>query len=187
MSILKAYLHYLQDPAEALKKMLQERSVASGCFGFFVATLGWVLFFNVGDGLSVPVLLLKLAIVFLAELTAGYFLAALASLFLDLTGVKNSSVELFILIGSSGLIKSLLIAFAIISNAVPAAQLHYIAPFALLVVYILQVIYLTKALMRVYEISCIKALCAWLCLVIPVFILGLLVSVFGIWGIILLF
>ncbi len=187
MKLLKAYFHYLNDPEKTVRSFVQERSFALACAGYAVETLSWVLFFNIGAGLSVPVLLLKLVIVFAAEVTAGYFMASLSGLFLDFSRVKSSPAELFVLIGTAGFIKALLIAFAIISAAVPAAQLGLLAPFALLGVLLLQLGFLTRALVRAYEVPVGKALGAWLFGVVPVAVAMALFGVFFVWMLVLLF
>ena len=187
MHLFKSYYDYMNNPEQAVHALLEERSLAQACVGYFAATLGWVLFFNIGDGLSVPALLFKLAVVYVAELTAGYFLAACCGLFLDFLKVETSPARLFVLIGSAGFIKGLLIAFALISAAFPAARLVILSPVALLLVLGLQLGYLTRGVKRAYDISYAKALGAWLFAFVPVFVsLGLMV-LFVVWGLTLLF
>lgn len=187
MNLLKTYFLYMKDPQEAVQQLMKRRSFAQACAGYFAATLGWVLFFNIGDGLSVPALLFKLLVVFAAELTAGYFIASLCGLFLDLSRVKTSPAELFCLVGSAGFIKGLLIAFALISAAVPGAQLYWLAPAALAFVLLLQLGYLTRALKRACNIGTGKALGAWLFGIIPISAAFALCGLFLIWGVTLLF
>ena len=186
MHLFKSYFHYLQEPQEALQQLLEERSVGQACVGYLAAALGWVLFFNIGDGVFFPVLLLKLAVVFVAEITVGYFLASFCGLFLDFLKVDTSPVKLFVLIGSAGFIKGLLIAFALISAAVPAAKLGLLAPFALLAVLGLQLGYLTRGVKRAYDISYGKALSAWLVAFVPMGVALVLLAVFLVWGVALL-
>ncbi len=187
MNLLKNYFLYIKDPHQALQTLLEHRSFANACAGYFAATLGWVLFFNIGDGLSVPALVFKLAAVFAAELTAGYFIASLCGLYLDFSRIKASPAQLFCLIGSAGFIKGLLIAFALISATVPAAGLHWFAPLALVFVFALQLGYLTRALTRACGIGTGKALGAWLFGFVPVCAALILGGVFFIWAITLLF
>ena len=81
MTLLQTYFSYMQDPAQGVQNLLARRSFRQACLGYFAAALSWVLFFNIGDNLSVAALLFKLLVVFAAELTAGYFIAALCGLF----------------------------------------------------------------------------------------------------------
>lgn len=187
MNLLKTYFLYIKNPNEALRVILQERSLKQACAGYFAATLGWVLFFNIGDGLSVPVLIFKLAAVFAAELTAGYFIASLCGLFLDFSRIKVSPAELFCLVGSAGFIKGLLIAFALVSATVPDAKLGWFAPIALAFVFALQLGYLTRALKRICTIGTGKAIGAWLFGFLPICTVLFLSGIFFIWTVSLLF
>ena len=177
----------MQAPEDALQHLLEDRSLGQACVGYLAAALGWVLFFNIGDGVFFPVLLLKLAIVFVAEITVGYFLASFCGLFLDFLEVETSPVKLFVLIGSAGFIKGLFIAFALISAAFPQAYLGMLAPLAMLLVFGLQLGYLTRGVHRAYNISYGKALGAWIMAFVPLAVAMMLLGVFVIWGIGLLF
>ena len=186
MGLLKTYFTYLQDPVEGMHMLMVRRSFRQACLGYLTAALGWVLFFNIADNLSVAVLLFKLILVFIAELTAGYFIAALCGLFLDLRRVKVSSAQLFVMIGSAGFIKAVLIAFALISAAVPQAHLGWLAPLALVGVFTWQLIYLVQGLKRTWNVNAAEALCAWLFGFIPVGALLCLLGIFFIWFLVLL-
>lgn len=186
MRLLKVYFNYMQDPASALKTLLQEGTFKQACAGYLAATLGWVLFFNVGAGLSVWALVTKLFLVFVAELTVGYLLAAVCGLYLDFRRVQASPSGLFCLIGSAGFIKALLVVFALLSAAVPFLHLNVFAPLFLLLVLGLQLGYLTRALMRAYQLSAAQALGAWLIAFLPAAVLGFLTVAFMVWGVVLL-
>lgn len=187
MNLLKSYYCYIQAPQEALKQVLAQRAFKQAFLGYGISALSYVLFFNIGDALSVPAFLLKLLILFTAEVTIGYIVAAACALFLDFFKIKNFPAELFILIGTSGFIKGLLVAFSLISAAVPWAQLGYLAPLALLLVWGLQLGYLTRSVKRAYQATTAKALCAWLAAFLPFVIVFMLLGIFAIWGIVLLF
>ena len=183
MHLFKSYFNYMQAPEEALQQLLEERSLTQACVGYLAAALSWVLFFNIGDGIFFPTLLLKIAIVLVAELTAGYFLASFCGLFLDFLKIETSPVKLFVLIGSAGFIKGLLIAFALISAAVPGAKLGLFAPLALLGIFGLQLGYLTRGVHRAYNVSYGKALGAWLMAFVPLAVALGLLGIFMVWGI----
>ena len=187
MGLLKTYFTYLQNPVEGMHMLMARRSFRQACLGYLTAALSWVLFFNITDNLSVVVLLVKLLLVFIAELTAGYFIAALCGLFLDLRRVKVSSAQLFVMIGSAGFIKAMLIAFALISAAIPQARLGWLFPVALAGVFALQLIYLVQGLKRTWHVHAAEALCAWLFGFIPVGALLSLLGIFFIWFLVLLF
>lgn len=185
--LLQTYFTYMKDPAAGIQRLLARRSFRQACLGYFVAALSWVLFFNVGDQLGIATLFFKLFVMFLAELTAGYFIAALCGLFLDLRRVKVSAAQLFVLIGSAGFFKILLVAFVLISATFPALHLKFLAPFALLFVFILQLVYLVKGLKHAWNVGAGEALGGWLFGFIPVIALFGLAGVFFIWFLVLLF
>ena len=187
MNLLKAYFDYMNSPEKALHNLLEERSLTQACIGYFAATLSWVLFFNIGTGATAAALLLKMLIVFVAELTAGYFLASFCGLYLDFLKVESSPAKLFVLIGSAGFIKGLLIAFALISAAFPLARLVWLSPSALLLVFGLQLGYLTRGIKRVYNISYPRALGAWLFAFVPMLVAFGLLFLFVCWGLMLIF
>lgn len=177
----------MQNPVEGMHMLMARRSFRQACLGYLTAALSWVLFFNIGDDLSVAVLILKLLLVFAAELTAGYFIAALCGLFLDLRRVKVSSAQLFVMIGSAGFIKAVLVAFALMSATLPQAHLGWLAPLALLGVFIWQLIYLVQGLKRTWHVNAAEALCAWLFGFIPVGALLGILGIFFIWFLVLIF
>ncbi len=187
MGLLNTYFTYLRDPVAGMHQLMARRSFRQACLGYLTAALSWVLFFNIADDLSVAALILKLSLVFVAELTAGYFIAALCGLFLDLRRVQVSSAQLFVMIGSAGFIKAVLIAFALISAAVPQAHLGWLAPLALLGVFSFQLVYLVQGLKRTWNVSAAEALGAWLFGFIPVSVLFTLVGIFFIWFLVLVF
>lgn len=186
MHLFQSYFHYMREPEQALWVLLEERSLSQACAGYLAAALAWVLFFNMGDGLTVPVFLFKLALVFVTEIIAGCFLAAFCGLFLDLFKVGTSPVKLFVLIGSAGFIKGLLIAFALISMALPEARLGCLAPLGLLLVLGLQLGYLTRSVRRMYNVSYRKAVSVWILAFVPVIAAMFLLGVFAVWGLVLL-
>lgn len=178
---------YMKDPAAGVQRLVARRSFRQACAGYLVAALSWVLFFNIADHLSVAAFLFKWFLVFVAELTAGYFIAALCGLFLDLRHVKVSAAQLFVLVGSSGFIKALLIAFALISATFAHAHLGYMAPFALLFVCVLQLIYLVRGLKYTWNVGTAESLGGWLFGFVPVCVAFVWVGIFFIWFLVLLF
>lgn len=186
-TLLSIYFTYAQDPIKGMQMLMERRSFRQACLGYLVATLGWVLFFNIGDQLSIPALLTKILLVFAAEITAGFFISALCGLFLDLLRVKVSAAQLFVLIGSAGFIKALLIAFSLISAAIPQAHLGYFFPLALLFVLVLQLGYLVAGLRRTWNVGTAEAIGGWLFAFVPVIVLLGLLGIFFIWFIVLLF
>ena len=187
MKLLKAYFAYMENPAPALAAFVAEKSFFSACVGYLIAALGWVLFFNIGDDLSVAAFAVKLFVVFAAEVAAGFMLAAVCGLFLDFIRVKSSPAEIFCLLGTAGLINGLLPAFALFSAVWPAAHLNLLAPLGMLLVAGLKLGYLSRGLMRLYPLSAAKAVGIWLLCLLPPAVAVSLLAAFGIWSLVLLF
>lgn len=187
MNLLKAYFHYMEDPAPALRAFVAEKAFSRACGGFAAAALSWVLFFNIGDGISAAALLAKWLILFVAEVTAGYFLAALCALYLDFSRVKSSPAETFCLLGAAGWINGLLIAMALISAAWPELRLGVLAPVGMLLMWGLKLGYLSRGLVRLYQVTPSKAVGAWLCTLVPLAAVAVLAGVFAFWMLALLF
>ena len=185
--LLTTYFLYAQDPVSGVQHLLEHRSFRQACLGYFVAALSWVLFFNIGDQLSLFSLLFKLLIVFVAEVTVGYFVAALCGLFLDLRRVKVSSAQLFVLVGSAGFLNALLVACALISATFAIAHLGVLMPLVLLGLWILKLVYLVRGLQYAWNISVGDALSAWLFGLVPVCTVFSLAGIFFIWFLVLLF
>lgn len=177
----------MKNPTGRWMDLFDPSSIAQACGGYLVAALGWVIFFNVGDGLPVYSVLGKLFFVFLAEVTIGYFVAALAGMYLNFQKKGINSSHIFVLLGTAGFIKSLLIAWALLCAMFPQTHLGAYAVLVLLLIALLQAIYLVKGLKQMGPISTADALAAWIAGVLPWGILLFLVGVFGIWGIVLLF
>ena len=185
--LLATYFLYIQDPAAGVHRLLERRSFRQACVGYFVAALSWVSFFNIGDQLGLFSLLFKLLIVFAAQVTAGYFVAALCGLFLDLRRVKVSSAQLFVLVGSAGFLNSILIACALISAAFAYAQLGILMPLVVLGLWGLKLVYLVRGLQHAWEVNVGDAVGAWLFGLVPVCVAFGLVGIFFIWFLVVLF
>lgn len=185
--LLATYFLYVQDPAAGVRRLLEQRSFRQACVGYFAAALSWVLFFNIGGQLSLFALLFKLLIVFAAEVTAGYFIAALCGLFLDLRRVKVSSAQLFVLVGSAGFLNALLIACALISAVFAQANLGVLFPLVILGLWILKLIYLVRGLEHAWQVSVGDAIGAWLFGLVPVAVSVSLMGIFFIWFLVVLF
>lgn len=186
MRFLKAYLNYMDNPCEMISLLVKQRAWGQICLGYLVAALGWVVFFNIGDGLSLAALLLKIFLVFVAEVTAGYFIAALTALFLDFKKSPISPAELFALVGTAGYLKGLLIAGALISALFPNAHFCLFAPIYLLVVFLIQLCFLVHSVRQMQQMSVGTAICAWILGVLPIGFLFALVGMFFVWGMMLL-
>lgn len=185
--LLDTYFLYVQEPAAGICRLLERRSFRQACAGYFVAALSWVLFFNISDQLGMFALLFKLLVVFVAEVTVGYFVAALCGLFLDLRRVKVSSAQLFVLVGSAGFLNALLIACALICATFADAHLGILMPLVVAGLFILKLVYLVRGLQYAWHVNAGEALCGWLFGLVPVCVAFGLVGIFLVWFLVVLF
>ena len=183
--LLNAYFAYMESPREGLEKLFRRRAYGVGFSGYLMAAVAAVCVFNMGEGLGIFSFLCKTMVLFAAEVLAGALRAAGAALFLDLPGRAASPAQLFILIGTAGFIKGLLIAAAVVFLAVPV--LHYLMPLLVLLVLALQLGYLTRNVARLYRVSGPRACVAVLFCAAPALAAAALAGMFLVWGIILLF
>lgn len=185
MRLLTAYFNYMKDPLSGIRAAFSVRHTGWGFLGYACAALCMVLYFNVGEGISPVMLFAKFTVLFVAELLIGYFVASLAGLYLDFSGIKASPVQVFTLIGTAGFIKGLLVAFALISAAAPV--LSFLGVLVWVCVLICQLCYLLVNLKRLYDISFGRALTALLtAFFVPAFAL-LVLGIFFVWGLVLIF
>lgn len=183
--LLNAYFAYMESPREGLEKLFRRRAYGVGLSGYLMAALASVCVFNMGEGIGVFSFLYKTLVLFIAEVLIGALMAACAALFLDWSGRDASPARLFVLIGTAGFIKGLLIAGAIVFLAVPV--LHYLMPLLVLLVLVLQLGYLTRNVARLYQVSAARACVAVLFCAAPALVAALLAMLFLVWGIFLLF
>ena len=182
--LLKAYFLYMKDPREGLNLLFTVRGYKVALLGYLMAALAAVCVFNAGAGLSVFAFLFKTLVWWAAELTIGLIMAACAALFLDFTGKKASAADLFILIGTAGFIKGLVIAFSVIALAVPA--LSFLVALSVLAALGLQLGYLLRNISRMWEVNRWQAFGAVFFCAVPALAGAVLSAVFFVWGMVVL-
>ena len=173
--LLQAYYLYMKDPRQGLRHLFAVRAYGAGFAGYLLAALAAVCIFNAGSALGVFAFLFKTAAWFAAEILLGLVMAACAALFLDFSGHKASPAELFILIGTAGFIKGLLIAASVIALAVPVLVLG------------LQLGYLLRNISRLWNVGGWCACGAVFFCALPAVGSAVLAGIFFIWGLVLLF
>ncbi len=183
--LLQAYYLYMRNPREGLQVLFSSRAYGAACAGYLLAALAAVCVFNAGDSLGFFSFLFKTAVWFGTELVLGLVMASCAALFLDFSGKKASPAELFILIGTAGFIKGLLIAASVVALACP--PLAFIVPLCVLVVLGLQLGYLLRNISRMWEVSGWRACGAVFFCALPAVGGAVLAGLFIIWGLVLLF
>ena len=183
--LLQAYFLYMKDPREGLERLFSSRAYGAALLGYLAAALSTVCVFNAGDGIGLFSFLFKTVVWFVAEILLGLVMSSCAALFLDFSGKKASPAELFILIGTAGFIKGLLIAASVIALAVPA--ISFIVPLMALTVLGLQLGYLLRNISRMWEVGGWRACAAVFFCAVPSVAGAVLAGIFFIWGLVLLF
>ena len=112
-TFIQAYFDYYNDPAEVVHSLVHERRFGAALLGYFVAALCWVCFFWMGDNLTFWGFVWRFLFFWLLEITLGYLWAALSGLFLNFISHENGSSALFISIGLSGFVQSILLCFSL--------------------------------------------------------------------------
>lgn len=184
-NLLSAYFVYMKDPHAGLAKIFAPRSYGLAVLGYLAAAVSGVCLFNIGTGLGVFSFLLKTSILFCTEILLGLLMAACAALCLDFAGKKSSPAELFILIGTAGFMKGLLIAFAVIALAFP--WLRFILPLGVLATLIFQLVYLMGNIQREYAASGWQSFFAIFFCVVPAAASLALAGIFFMWSLVLIF
>lgn len=179
MNLLRAYFAYAKDPAHALRELTVNRRFGAAMAGYVTAALSYLVFFNVGAQLGAWAFAAKFLVLLLLELTTGYFIASLSGLFLDFGKHKGAGGDLFILVGLSGFIKSMLVAFALTAGAWP--WLQPVGALVILLAWACQFAFIVRGLRRVYDISLGKAVGALLFAAVPLAAVGALALASFIW------
>ena len=187
MRLLKSYFSYMENPQPGWFSYFRRGSFLQSCAGYLAAAVSLVIFFNIGEGLSVMGLFARLLFLFVAEVTAGYFIASLTGLYLHFRKKPIVCSDLFSMISLAGFLKTLLVPWALIAAVFPNLGLSDIGFFWLGAVVLLQICYLTRELKRLGNLSVDRAFLAWMMGIWPVFLLLGIVFIFGVWGLVWLF
>lgn len=186
---MKTFLVNLaQNPKACLTKVLSEKQFAPAIFGYVLGVIS--LYFavkllsqNTADFCG----FLFIFIVSLSlNLLLNFILAALAHLFFEFMDEKTKAGGLFILLGISQLILTLLIPLCLIAK--PFIQLHFFMPLGFIAVFFLQIYFILNSIKQIYGPSKVSAFLALggafilpfigaFCLML--FIISMLISLFA--------
>lgn len=118
-ALWNAYFSYAANPVATLHVLVRKRYFSAAFSGYAVAALSWVCFFWLGTDLTVWGFLWRFIFFWLLEISLGYLWAALSGLFLNFFYPGNGPSALFIALGMSGFVQSLLLCFALLVAAAP--------------------------------------------------------------------
>ncbi|MBQ8844008.1 MAG: hypothetical protein IJ016_04410 [Elusimicrobiaceae bacterium] len=172
VALWNAYFKYAKDPAAAVRGLVEERRFSGALVGYAAAALCWVVFFWIGDNLSVWGLLWRFAFFWLLEVTFGYLWAALSGLFLNFFSDSNGSSSLFVVLGLSGLVQGILLVFALFAAALPWLKPLAALAFVISIMWRFSFVVLNTA--RVSNVGLAKAFCVLCFAFVPVTAIALL-------------
>ncbi|MDR0734758.1 MAG: hypothetical protein LBG16_03595 [Elusimicrobiota bacterium] len=152
MKFFNTVFNFALNPALEINKIMQERRLGLALLGYLAGALSLMMMLALEDGGATSEAFTAGAAGFLFfNLCAGFFFASSAHLFLEITTGKGRAAGLFVLIGLSEFTKTLLVAFALCSAAVP--QLAALRALVVIAVLILQLFVILFMMHHAYGLS----------------------------------
>lgn len=176
---------FAQNPAAVIGQAISRREVRLAVWGYVAGALCIMLMSGIEGAKTVSLFGFFMGFIgfLFFNLCLGFFFAASAHLFLELTTGKGSAVGLFMLFGLSEFTKAILVAFALTSAAMPA--LNALRWLIVLLVLVLQIMFILYMMQRVYGVSKIRTFSAlavsFVPSVISFFAAGFLFVIFIFW------
>lgn len=176
---------FAQNPAAVIGGAISRREVRLAIWGYVAGALCIMLMSGIDGAKTVSVFGFFMGFMgfLFFNLCLGFFFAASAHLFLELTTGKGSALGLFMLFGLSEFTKALLVALALTTAAVPA--LGAIRWLIVILILILQLMFILYMMQRLYGVSKARTLGAlalsFFPSVISFFAAGFLFVIFIFW------
>ena len=164
-TLIKAYFEYQNDPAGVMYRLVHERHFGAALLGYLVAAVCWVCFFWIGSALTTWGFIWRFLFFWLLEITLGYLWAALSGLFLSFFSHENGSSTLFITLGLSGFVQSLLLCFTLCAAKFPG--LSVLAGLAVAITFVLRLSFAVLNTARAGQVGLNKALGAFCFVLVP--------------------
>lgn len=166
MIIFNALYNFALYPATTINKIMDERRLGLALLGYFAGAASTVMVIGLNQGgLSRAWFMLGLPAFMFFNLCVGFFFSSSAHLFLELATGKGRAAGLFVLIGLSEFTKTILVAFAIISLAMP--WIAGAGALVSLLVFILQIFVILFMMHHAYGLSKTGTFFALVASVIP--------------------
>ena len=176
---------FTQNPKGFLENIVRKNKLAYACFGYAFGIISLYFAIKLGGqkNASLATFFFTFIIWFIANIILNFMLAAICNLLLELTEKKSSALGIFILLGLSQIIWTLLVPCFIFAYAWPQ-----IAPFStlfVLAIIALQIYFVLNTIKQIYGISKVSSLVAFVfSFILPfaagfcfiVFITGLLIA-----------
>ena len=165
-ALWNAYFAYSKDPVQTVRGLVEQRCFSAAFLGYAVAAVCWVSFFWLGDDLSAWGFLWRFIFFWLLEVSCGYLWAALSGMFLNFFANGNGPSALFIALGVSGFVQSLLLCFTLLAGAA-----EWLAPLRILVcaaILLMRFSFAVLNVSRAVQIGMGKALGALCFVLVPI-------------------
>lgn len=151
---MKTFLNQLaQDPKNCLINNIRERNFAPAYLGytFGVISLYFAIKLSSFEQASLGAFFATFILWFIFDIIFNFILAAIANIFLEFVGYKNTSASgLFILLGISQLILTLLIPWFLIRQAFP--QVASLTPLLIIAIILAQISFVLSSMKKVFEL-----------------------------------
>ena len=185
MTFFNNLFDFAQNPAQAINNIIAKREIRLAVIGYVAGALSIMIMSGVEGAGTVSVFGFFMGFLgfLFFNVCIGFFFAASAHLFLEITTGKGNAAGLFVLLGLSEFTKALLVAFALTSAALPGlAAARWMV---VLLVLILQLMFILYMMQRVYGLSKLRTFAALLISFVPsvvsFFAAGFLFVVFLFW------
>lgn len=185
---MKILTEMAQNPKRCLTSIIQENKFSYACWGYGIGIIS--LYFAIKLGRQESASLISFFFVFIiwviTNILLNLVLAAICNMLLELTEKKISALGIFILLGLSQIIWSLLIPCFMILQAFP--QTILLTPLIVLGIIALQIYFVLNSIKQVYGISRASSLLAFIfSFILPlaavfcfgIFTIGLLTALFA--------
>lgn len=151
---MKTFFYQLaQNPKECLIKVAQEQKFSYGFLGYALGVISvyFAIKLNSAEPTSIGNFIATFIFWFIVNIIANFILAALTNLCLEFIGCKSKASGIFILLGLSQIVLTLLVPCFLMKQAF--AQLVLFTPLFLLAILFLQIYTVLSAMKQTFETS----------------------------------
>ena len=149
---MKTFLiEFAQNPTECLKKVVENKKTSYAYWGYAlsVASIYFACKLTFQNGASLSGFFFIFLVWFIFNILFNFILAAITSLFLEITGNKSNALGLFTLLGISQLIWTLLLPWCLIIKT--TNHFDYLTPLFVIILLVLQIAFVLSAMKQVYQ------------------------------------
>lgn len=143
--------NFVLKPSPTINQIMQERNLKLALLGYCMGTFSIVLSYGLQKGIGLGGFIGAFLLILFISICISFFFSATAHLFLELTTARGRAAGLFVLIGLSEFVKTLLVAFALIALNFPS--LFAFKPLITFIVLLLQLFFVLYMMQHAYGLS----------------------------------